>query len=236
MHLLPPKHMVWSHSVNQTYRCDQIRLVTSGCSFTASTQQLESAASWPGYVRDRCKFDNAIDLSYPGMGNDYIQESIMDYVDKDCLVIVMWSGIDRKYASKNPPKSLPTRSLAQQEQYNRAQMSFNSIKQLKHNLEQKQIPYAFTQYINLIYPPFLPFRDTSGVWADYLDQHEITELKALIDIPATSQEFLYDYAFFNNYLTTPDIFHPPVECNFAWTDQVLLPNLAKKGLITKIDQ
>jgi hypothetical protein len=232
--LLPPKILNWDWNLAQTYCSKQRVLVTSGCSFTASTQQTMSAASWPGFVRDRCRFDYAVDMSYPGMGNDYIRESIMDQVTPDCLVIVMWSGIDRRAVSFLPPISMTTCALQDAEKIQTAKMSLSMVQQLKKNLTEKNIPHAFTQYINLIYPPFLPKRDTTPVWAKYLNRTELEEVKNLIDIPNNPQHFLYDYAFFNKFLDNGDQFHPPVECNLKWTDSVLLPELAKKGLISVI--
>lgn len=234
MHLVPPKTLNWSWNLSQAYQCPKRRLITSGCSFTASTQQTESAASWPGFVRDRCRFEEAVDMSYPGMGNDYIRQSIMDYVSDDCLVIVMWSGLDRVAQSMSPPKAKPIGIISQQEKHQRIMKSFEMIQQLSYDLKQRNIPHAFTQYVNLIYPPFLPVRDTTPTWDQALDSAQLKTVATLIDIPTNSRDFLYDYAFFNNHLTQGDQFHPPVECNLTWTDTVLLPALANKGLISKI--
>jgi hypothetical protein len=98
--LLPPKYMRWNYALDQQYYCNQKQLITSGCSFTASTNQLDCAASWPGFMRDRCRFEETIDLSYPGMGNDYIYQSIMNNINNESLVVVMWSGIDNVDAEK----------------------------------------------------------------------------------------------------------------------------------------
>lgn len=236
IHLLPPKHMSWDYSIDQQYHCNQKQLITSGCSFTASTQQLNCAASWPGYVRDRCRFEETVDLSYPGMGNDYIYQSIINYANTDSLIIIMWSGIDRQSSSINPPKASSTKDLTNNEKKQRALMSFEMVQELKNELVARQIPHAFTQYINLIHPPFLAWPDTTEVWSKYLDKSQLIKLNDLIDIPTNPKEFLYDYAFFNDHLNGGDSYHPPAECNLSWTDQVLLPNLAKKGLIHPVDQ
>ena len=234
--LLPPKYMRWNYSLDQRYYCNQKQLITSGCSFTASTSQLDCAASWPGYVRDRCRFEETIDLSYPGMGNDYIYQSIKQYANTNSLVIVMWSGIDRQAISMDPPVARIPKDLSNETKKQRALMSFEMVQELKKELVARQIPHAFTQYINLIHPPFLAWRDTTGAWPSYLDNDQLNKLKDSIDIPTNPNEFLYDYAFFNDHLNAGDFFHPPVECNLSWTDQVLLPNLAKKGLIHSVDR
>jgi hypothetical protein len=80
MGFLPvPKLLKWNHSLSQKYTCTESVLLTSGCSFTSSTLQLDAAASWPGYVVDRCRFDYCIDYSFPGAGNEYIANSILNY-------------------------------------------------------------------------------------------------------------------------------------------------------------
>ena len=101
MTLTPPKIMQWNYNLSQTHKLNSKILITSGCSLTASTQQVISAASWPGYMRDRCRFEYAVDLSYPAAGNEYIADSIMQYFkDKtnysDYFVVIMWSGLDRR--------------------------------------------------------------------------------------------------------------------------------------------
>lgn len=242
--LLPPKFMTWSYNLSQTHRCDQSVLITNGCSFTASTRQLESAASWPGYMRDRCGFDHAVDLSYPGMGNDYICDTTIDYVSQkdssDIFVMIMWSGIDRRCTQGDgpfgllPPVNKEKINLA--ERRDRAELSFKKIQELKDFLIQKNIPHAFTQYINLLYPPYLPSRDTTGPWEHFLNFSQLEAIKRLIDVPAKPVDYLYDYAFYHDYLNEGDNYHPPSDCNLAWTDAVLLPNLAQKGLIFTVDQ
>jgi hypothetical protein len=160
----------------------------------------------------------------------------MNNINNESLVIVMWSGINRQAISMDPPLPSSTQDLTSEEKKQRALMSFEMIQELKKELVARQIPHAFTQYINLIHPPFLAWRDTTNVWPDYLNNPQLNKLNDLIDIPLDPKEFLYDYGFFNDYINNEDRFHPPAECNLSWTDQVLLPNLAKKGLIHLVDQ
>ena len=159
MNFLPvPKLMQWHWNLSQNYYCDQKVLVTSGCSFTSSTKTLDCASSWPGFVRDRCKFEYAVDWSYPGVGNLYIADSIIGYVDslneqekKDILVIVMWSGIDREedtIQSFTDPCingiSYQRRQIKQLSKKQQALDSYNCIFKTKQYLDSKNIPYAFT--------------------------------------------------------------------------------------------
>jgi hypothetical protein len=175
-------------------------------------------------------------MSYPGMGNDYIRESVMDQVDSNCLVIIMWSGLDRKAQQMSPPRPLVTHKLTDQEIQRRVMMSFEVIQQLKTDLVQKNIDHVFTQYINLLYPPFVAWRDTTPTWIQHLDRKQLRQVSKIIDVPDCPEQYLYDYAFFNNHLDRGDGFHPPVECNLDWTDKVLLPAVAAKGLIVPVDQ
>jgi hypothetical protein len=91
----------------------------------------------------------------------------MNNINDKSLVIVMCSGIDRQAISMDPPISSPTQDLTNEEKKQRALMSFEMIQELKKELVARQIPHAFTQYINLIHPPFLAWRDTTNVWSDY---------------------------------------------------------------------
>lgn len=244
--LPPPKIMSWSYNLKQTHCCNKNILITSGCSFTASTTQLKIAASWPGYLRDRCRFDYAVDLSYPGMGNDYICDTMKIYLESvDCsnvLVIVMWSGLDRVYTiggpafNLSPSQTTQQKQISDEEKRSRAEFSWFKIQELKDFLISRNIPHAFTQYINLLWPPYLAYRDTTKSWDSWLKKDIVNQIRQCIDVPTNNKDFLYDWAFYNGYLNVGDQYHPPAECNLDWTDQVLIPNLARKALIFPVDQ
>jgi hypothetical protein len=241
-----PKRMKWKYNLSQTHFSNKSILITSGCSFTASTQQLDSAASWPGYVRDRCRFDYCIDYSYPGSGNEYIGDSILHHFSEidnvnDYFVIIMWSGIDRKEEKiKNidwQPKIGDIsyqRSKAQLSHELRCQYaneSADKMFKLYKYLTERNISFVFTSYVNLLFPPYIPKRDNTVEFDNLVDVDTLTKLKSLPWVPTNPMDYLYEYAFVNDYLTTGDYFHPPVECNLLWTDNILLPTMVKQGFI-----
>ena len=249
MNLLPvPKLLQWTPSLSQRYSCTQKILVTSGCSFTASSLQLKTAASWPGYVIDRCGFDQGIDWSYAGAGNEYIGDSILHFFstisdDKinQYMAIIMWSGIDRiekKIASQEMPnlngivyqRLQDIAPIIKQEKINRAVTSATKMFEVFEYLTRRKILFAFTLYSNLLFPPYIPKRDTTFEFDEFLDKDNLKKLKSLPWIPSQPMDFLYEYAFVNNYIGE-DGFHPPVECNLAWTDNILLPCMQKQNLI-----
>lgn len=72
-------------------------LVVSGCSFTAAAQN----KSWANYLHNSFQFDNFRNLAFPGAGNFYISDSVIqcltneNYPPSETLVLVMWSGPSR---------------------------------------------------------------------------------------------------------------------------------------------
>lgn len=247
--LAPPKIMSWVNRMDQHYTCDKKILAVSGASFTASTNQLKCAASWPGFLYDRCRFDQVIDLSYPGVGNEYIADSVMYFVEhtdtqqhKDLLVGVMWSGIgwieNKIIDGSEPPRignlsyQRKTTSPSQQDMIIDSQVSYEKILQLREYLNVKKIPFFFTNYANTLFPPCLPRKDFSCNFFDYLDGKQISELKKIPWLPINHKDCLYDYAFFN--YDNENSYHPTVECNLQWTDNILLPALVEQKLITHL--
>ena len=252
-----PKLLKWKHSLSQRYTCTESVLITSGCSFTSSTLQLDAAASWPGYVVDRCRFDYCIDHSFPGAGNEYIANSILNYFstidDTEALkykVIIMWSGIDRQeekrvdgnivYNSTEYPKINNISYHRIQSEYldrvKSTQCSVDKIFEVYNYLNSRNISFAFTFYSNLLFPPYIPKRDTTHHFEDYANSKTLKELKTIPWIPSNPMDYLYEYAFVNDFLNHGDQFHPLVECNLQWVDNVLLPNLAKMKLIIPVDE
>jgi hypothetical protein len=242
--LAPPKIMV--PSLDQHYYTDKKILLTSGASFTASTQQLECAASWPGYVYDRCRFDRVVDLSYPGVGNEYIADSVVSYVDQlapsdypNHLIIVMWSGLgwsaDKIADSTTAPcidrvtYQRKSSNPGLEDYQTDTRLSYQHIMSTDQFLKERKIAYVFTYYANVLFPPCLPRNDLTCNFADYLDNQDIKKLQHLSWIPNNPKDYLYDYAFFNDYVVKD--YHPPVECNLKWTDDVLLPSMREQGFI-----
>ena len=73
-------------------------LVVSGCSFTNNYH----FQTWPRHLPEIDKDIRLHDVSFPGAGNNYIAESIIQTILREnldpaeTLVIVMWSGVSRK--------------------------------------------------------------------------------------------------------------------------------------------
>jgi len=257
MQFLPvPKYLNWpqNKSIHKNWTCDFDILITSGCSFTSSTLCLGTASSWPGYVRDRCGIPLCLDMSFPGSGNQYIADSIKYAIENFCgkfvykkiLVIVMWSGIDRleditelknqRDAQTHPAlgNKLYKRIQRSSCQIDTVKMSKESILDLKTYLDDRCIDWIFTSYANLLFPPFIPKRDTTGHFRDFLTKQEIQQLQSIPWIPTNGMDFLYEWSWKNDFLIDGDYFHPPNEANFAWTDQILLPQMANRNIITSI--
>lgn len=246
MFLQPPKIFSWQDPhLLATYKCSYDLLITSGCSFTASTNQLDYPASWPAYVKERCSIKKCIDMSYPGIGNLYIKDSIKHAVDRFCnnkktLVIVMWTGLHRvdtitqtqqnyecvmlddKQYSMQPSTDL-------QESINN---SINYMLETKNLLKEKNIDFVFTSYVNLIHSPFVYNLDQNVKFADLKDKNKLKQIKDLNFVPEKGKDYYYEWTFFNNYYSSStDYFHPPMEAKLPWVDTVLLPAIKKQGYI-----
>jgi hypothetical protein len=250
-HLAPPKIMSWPRQIDQHYYCNFDILITSGCSFTASTIWLDGPASWPGFVKDRCNIPLCIDLSYPGAGNEYIANSILAEIESRAsnsyakiLVLVGWSGLDRKEeltsASVELPKidnisyrrvPLNTQKLSENWKTAEVWRSWKNIIFTKNYLENKKISHGFFSYCNLLEPPFLPKRDTTPEWHNNINIDRIKSLQK-INWVIPHEQSLFEFAFDHDYLGE-DLFHPVVKGNMEWVDQILLPNLARANLIQK---
>ena len=223
-HIPAPKLLNWASSIPQHYQTDKSILLTNGCSFTASTNQLECAASWPGFVVDRCGFDHGIDWSYPGVGNEYIGNSIINHLNNTndigkYFVIVMWSGLDRT-----------TRGLSVDET---VRLSADKIFEVYNYLIKRNIPFGFSFYCNLLFPPYIPKRDSSPNFEQYLDKTTLKKIRDLPWIPREPMDFMFEFGFKHDLLAE-DFFHPNLLCTEKWTDEILLPGLFAQNLIRKI--
>lgn len=252
MNFLPvPKLLKWAPGVPQQYTSKRSILLTSGCSFTASTLQTDFAASWPGFVLDRCGFDHCVDYSYPGIGNEYIGDSILHHLasvtnPKDYMVIVMWTGLDR-IESKEKIKEQPLLGDVSyirkpgRDPVNGVANSAKKIIEVQEYLESNNISYVFSTHCNLLFPPYsskrfsflFPKRDTTPEFDKHLDKDTLTQLKTLNWIPKTNDEFLYEFGARQDLLAD-DLFHPTNKCTDLWTDKVLLPQMCAGNLIEKL--
>lgn len=233
-----PKLLKWSRKLDQHYSIPQAILVTSGCSFTSSTLQLEGPASWPGFVMDRCGMDHCMDYSFPGAGNEYIGDSILHHfkdIDdvSDYFVAVMWSGLDRqsiKTTVDQQPK-LGDVSYTTKQGQDCAQQSADKIIEVYNYLTNRSIPFVFTFYANVLFPPYFPKRDTTPNFEGTVDKTTLSAIQALAWVPTVSEQFLFEYALISGDLDLGDHFHPTREGNLAWTDNVLLKALCSRGQI-----
>ena len=124
--------------------------------------------------------------------------------------------------------------ITKNEKYSRANQSAEKIIEVYNYLVNRKISFAFTFYSNLLFSPFIPKRDTTFEFKNYTDPALLKTLKSLSWIPSDPMNFLFEYAFAHDYLNTDDYFHPTVECNLKWTDQILLPGISKQGLIREL--
>ena len=245
------KLLNWKRQIPNYYECKQSVLITSGCSFTDSTNQTEYAVSWPGFVKDRCNFDYCIDISYTGAGNLYIKESIEHAVEHlaaglNPVVLVMWSGLQRyeekvidsqekpyinniSYKRTGPNFITGKAPVSRKRKSWLIERSAQLILDLASFLEQKNISYAFTSYVNLLHPPYIHCLDPTYRFTDHKDKKLIAQIEKLF-LPISGQDYLYDFAFIKDGLLDDD-FHPDIDPILDWTDQILLPSLEQKGII-----
>jgi hypothetical protein len=230
--ILPPKIINWKYTLPQSHISQRPNLLVSGSSFTAiGYNDNNQAASWPGYVYERCRLNLVIDQSYPAVGNRYISESIIDTINslspedrKKYFVIVMWNspnviGIpDKKHKIQNTGTAIETYEL---------------IIKTSNLLFSFNIPYAFTLYANLLYPPFLPKRDYDINLKKFLTKSQIKDIEDKNLIPKNQKDFFYDFSFFNDMLDHDDL-HPSINSRLKWTDNVLLKNLQNLKIVNPI--
>lgn len=252
MNTNPPKILAWpvEQGIGQTHQTSFDCLISAGCSFTASTEWFDGPASWPGYLRDRCGIPRAIDMSFPGVGNRFIADSVhtalnllQEFKVVKPLVVVMWSGLDRLEVLHAPDKTASTPQL-DGTVYSRLQPNSDKKKTTLQSrdlffstqkyLEEKSVAFVFTSYANYLFPPFIPKRDTTNHFQDFLNHRDIVSLQSLPWIPRKPMDFLYEWSFRNDWLDAPDYYHPPIEANRLWTEKVLLPGLVDMGLVREI--
>lgn len=233
----PPKRIAWDHTLSQSYTCQYPNLLVSGSSFTAIGYNYDNqAASWPGYVYERCRLNQVIDQSYPAVGNRYISDSIIDTINsltsedfKRYFVVVMWNSSDiigTPDVNKKTNLDICNTGTATE--------THELIVKTADFLHNHNIPFVFTFYANLIYPPFLPRRDSNINLNKLLSASQIKDIENKNLIPKNQKDFFYDFAFFNDVLDQEEQYHPNINGRLKWTDNVLLPNLALAGIIKSI--
>lgn len=253
--ILPPKWLQWQPQLEQTHVTDKKLLITAGGSYTASTEWFEGPASWPGYLKDFAGFELVMDMSCVSVGNMFIHDSVRwaldnlppGYTKDDCLVVVMWTALHYFEQTQKPEDTRkPDYSIANRK-YVRWDDNYLSgvdlamwvkqgayhIQSLAEYLQQENVAHSFAYYANLLWNYRLPVMDTTCRFDNYLDEQHLSELRALPWL-CTGDDSLYEYAWLNDYMELEDSdgYHPPLECNFDWSKNVLVPGLVRQGLLT----
>lgn len=257
----PVPHILgWPNKAKQTHFTEKSNLVVSGCSFTSAGRHpdLACATSWPGILMDRCGIPQGIDYSFPGVGNDYIADSILQHADnmsdediKNTLLVVMWSGLNRINKTTTDISTtnldgpvlngtLYYRDAIDQPIHTNKELkeiqachSADRIFQVYNFLTSKNISFAFSFYSNVLYPPYLPKRDLTHEFEKYVDRETLNKLRQLPWIPTNPLDFLFEYGFCKSLLADDD-FHPNYQCLLDWTDQILMPGLVDSNLIYEV--
>jgi hypothetical protein len=251
-----PDILQWPAGMAQTHFTKKSNLIVSGCSFTACGKLPGVATSWPGILMDRCGIKQTIDYSFAGAGNEYIADSILYHVDRmsdqeieSSLVIVMWTGINRfetkvkqlpqnrqgpmldEYFYHRVDDPIKTSSDQQLKQMG-ARQSADKIFQVYDCLTSKNISFIFSFYVNLLYPPYIPKRDLTHEFDNHVDPETLTRLRNLPIVPTKPMDFMFEHGFCNDQLAD-DGFHPNYLGTLSWVDNVLLPGLVQRQLISR---
>lgn len=252
--------LAWNEQyIKKTHHCDRSILITSGCSFTDSTDCTTTPTSWPGYVKDRCGFSYVINVASSGNGNDYISTSIVNQIESmskedlnKCMVLIVWTGIDRQESPTYEKNITNLQGHIDGVHFRRSQMShvlvdidvsrgealrsWKNIIMMQNYLKNKDIPFGFGFYINVFDPPFLPRRDLTKEFPGLLDPIKIDQLRNCNWFHRPKDSF-FEWVFYQkDNLFLPDGFHPTLDGHLSWTDNILLPGLTQLGLIQLIDQ
>lgn len=254
------KLFAWHNQyLKKTYKTDCSILVTSGCSFTDSTEHTKEPSSWPGYVKDRCGFDHVIDVSSAAAGNDYISTSIVNQIESmsasdlaKCMVLIVWSGIDRRELPTYDTTVTIDRGCIDGVNFRRgkgstetvdnniargeALKSWKNIIMMQNYLENKHLPFGLGFYVNVFEPPFLPRRDLTKEFPGFLHPQKIDQLRKCRWFHKPNDSF-FEWSFYQKKnMFEDDGFHPNLEGHLHWTDNIILPGLVQLGLVQPVDQ
>ena len=248
----PPKWLQWKPQFTQTHTSNKKLLITTGGSYTASTEWFDGPASWPGYLKDFVGFDLVMDVSYPGVGNMYIMDSVQyalnnlpaGYSKDDCLVVIMWTALHYYEQPSDADQADYSIDNHHYQRWNDDYLKEPDLSQWVHQganfihrtadfLTRQNIEFSFVYYANLLWQHRLPVIDSTCRFDNYLDSDQLQLLRNL-PWACTGDDSLYEYALLNDYLDYEncDGYHPPIECNLDWTKNVLIQGLEKQGKIS----
>jgi hypothetical protein len=228
-------------------------LIVSGCSFTYNNHET-SAVAWPYYLRDLGGFEQVLDCSLPGAGNNHIANSLQWAIEVDkpapdsSLVIVMWSGCDRDdyiCSDSNDNKQYPfsfkyTNSVISGICGGSSpQSKGNTIAGLKDLAQTKTLESRSIEnylYINGLWH-YLKNLEYRFIFLNFLDgnlpsrTYHFDITKHLPIAPKNQYNSMltkitdpHTWALKNDLLIDDD-FHPSPAGHLDWTQKVLLPKL-----------
>lgn len=233
-------------------------LVVGGCSFTY-TYPTNIPTTWPYYLRDLGGFKEVFSCAMPGVGNNFILQSIVWGLEtnklppKDTLVVVMWSGNDREdtifsdnaidnsanyvYNYTNNVCHGATGGSSRDGDGNTNWFGYRDIHKYK-SFESRAVENALWKI------QLKRYLDASGyqsIFIDFLDPtipnrtNNFDIVKFLPDTIKETYSMIMDpvqdmYSFcLKKMLLSDDDFHPSPDGNLAWTREILIP-YCKNGL------
>jgi hypothetical protein len=236
------------HSLGREYNFNKNFLLVGGCSFTNQFDK-KHCVSWPLYLRDLGGFQQLIDCSFPGAGNQHIHNSVIAELEQstdldatNTLVIVMWSGWDRDDFVADPDSINQSYCNSSVYQYNQHAcaavtggllgkgnllINIDSVKKIKNNYSRALENYLYITSLK----HYLVSRGFKFVFTEFADTN--LELAKLLD-PLLYQNYTSMVrkieptlgSYNQNYLNlSADGLHPAPEVHLRWTREILLPYL-----------
>lgn len=226
-------------------------LVVSGCSFTYNNNELH-ASTWPYILKDLAGFQEVLDCSLPGAGNNHICQSLIWALSCDLpppeqtLVIVMWSGNDRDdcIMSHNNLNEYPMRFYYGEDAVTGLTGGFarthgncingiDILGKIKSNQSRAIENYLYMSQAE----SWLAHHGYDFVFVDYLDRKKYQpgmdfDIDQYLPIKQKLHKQsmmapivdLYSWAKENGGFCE-DGFHPNFESNLSWTEKILIPHL-----------
>ena len=226
-------------------------LIVSGCSFTAGRDD----SGWAYYIGKKLGSTNIVNCGLSGAGNYHISQSIKWTIElnepdpAETFIIVMWSGMDRDdeiimsselnfYPSKyNFTNEVATGITGGSHEFNMTNMKNLSLKQLRtsKSLESRSIEnylyisslyyylkakgYQF-MFLNFV-DPAVPSRTMNFNIKKYLPKNLVKNLDQFID---PTVETIHTWCVKHDLLAGDD-FHPSIDGDLSWVDNILFPYL-----------